>query len=1694
MKTSFRLAAALLALGIILLAAIAWWPTTQEPALLPQQAQASTEGPAPGLSGPAPAAHTEDPTSASGTAAFEANGNSATQQPGPSGTLEPPQSRPTGSPGTPAAGNSLSYTVQDGGLARDFVLALDEVWVTDADGKGRTVAVNASSPEDLERILQSVSRSNQAAQAVLYPNGVERSEFTRRTVAPFVTVQLAGGSDPAAVARAVGAASYELPDYAPGFVVLRTGPGLESLRSARQLAGQPGVLLAEAQLARQQAKRAMPNDSLINQQWHLKFNNQSGAVAGTDVNVEPAWGYPGTGGTRGTGIRVGIVDDGLQTAHPDLAVNVDTVNDKDWNGNDSDPNPGTGDDHGTACAGNVAARGNNNLGVAGTAPEATLVGMRLISAAATDSQEAEAMGYLPQLIQIKSNSWGPNDDARTLEGPGTLCAAALKTAAETGRGGRGTIFTWAGGNGGSATAVADNSNYDGYANSIYTIAVGAFDSQSKRSYYSEPGANLVVTAPSSGSSPALGITTVDRTGTSGYNTSSTAAGGDYTNDFGGTSSATPTVSGIVALMLQANPNLGWRDVQEILMRSARKVNPSDADWKTPVAPANINHNHNFGAGLVDAAAAVEMSKTWVNLGTQRTAVSTQSGLSVSIPDNNAAGVTRTFDFSSNNLRVEHVTVKLSVSTVRKGQLEITLTSPSGTVSKLAERHSDTTNLYTGWTFMTVRNWGENSQGVWTLKVADRTAGTTGTLTAAEVTIYGTDGVPVNPAPAVTLTAPVSGSYTTSGGTVALTATAADSTASGSTGVVSSVQFFQGSTLLGTGSLQGGNYVFNWVNPAPATYTLTARATDSEGVVGISAPVVFTVLSGNGSPVISSLNPAAAPVGSAVVVTGSNFVEVSSVLFNGLPAASFNVDSPTQLTAMVPVGAASGLLTVANTFGSGVSSAAFTVTEAPVLISQVYGAGGNTGATYNSDYVELHNRSSGTVNLTGWSLQYASATGTSWQSAPLSGSIAPGKYFLIRLSSGAIGAPLPTPDLTPSTGINMGGTSGKVALMNTATVLSGASPLGVGGLQDFVGYGTAGAFEGSGAAPSPSSTTAIFRAGSGATDTGDNAADFSLSTPNPRNSLFGGGSAPVISSPLSTSGTVGQAFTYQISASNTPTSFGATGLPTGLSVNTATGLISGTPSVAGSYNVSISATNASGSDSKTLVLTVNPSGGGGLVTIFSENMGTPGGTTAIAAYALGTAPATFQNKGTLTFGQGDQTSPADVRSTTVSSGYTGASGGGNVWFTTTAGNYGFSIEGINASGHTSLSLAYGYYKNSGTAHATFSVDYWNGSAWVTLASTAAGLFNEGATAATGWYAAKELSLPAAAQINGLKIRFVKSGSLGIRIDDVRLTGQSASSPTITTSGSLSAVHSIYGSPSPLPSSFTLTATNLTAGVLITPPPGFEVSQTAGGGSGYAASQTVGGAGSITSTAIFVRLAAGTTAGSYSGQIVCSSPGAASANVAVPPSEVRPKGLSITADHQTKPFGQSLSLGAGQTAFSTSGLVAGESVESVTLAASGGTGANDAAGSYTLIPSAATGGTFNPANYDISYQPGTLTVTGQPYASWSSGLSDPAPGADPDRDGLTNLAEYFMSLDAAKFAQGPTSNFAGGVLALQYRRNKTAEGVTGTVKWSASLSGSWSSSGVTDEVVSDHGTYEIRRASIIVPPQDPRRFLRLEVTAP
>src|SRR5712692_268957 len=288
----------------------------------------------------------------------------------------------------------------------------------------------------------------------------------------------------------------------------------------------------------------------------------------------------------------------------------------------------------------------------------------------------------------------------------------------------------------------------------------------------------------------------------------------------------------------------------------------------------------------------------------------------------------------------------------------------------------------------------------------------------------------------------------------------------------------------------------------------------------------------------------------------------------------------------------------------------------VVISQIYGGGGNSGATLKNDFIELFNRGSSTISVTGWSVQYTSAAGTTWSVTGLSGSIAPGHHYLVQEAAGTGGTTnLPTPNATGT--INMSATAGKVALVNGTTALSGACPTGA-SIIDFVGFGSTTCFEGTGSTPAPSNTTAVLRAANGCTDSDNNATDFSTGTPNPRNSgspTNACASAPIIPTcPASVSTTFGAATGAGVSATDsdgTVTSASVTSItpsdPGTISLTgfTAAGGVGGTASATlqvssatpiGNYNVTITWSNNDSPTPQTATCTVGVAVNGAVIPI------------------------------------------------------------------------------------------------------------------------------------------------------------------------------------------------------------------------------------------------------------------------------------------------------------------------------------------------------------------------------------------------------------------------------------------------------------------------------------------------------------------
>jgi len=479
-------------------------------------------------------------------------------------------------------------------------------------------------------------------------------------------------------------------------------------------------------IAKQQIAKSAPNDEDFSDQWHLKNTGQTSGLSGEDANVTSVWNS-----YTGNGVIISVVDDGLDKDHPDISPNYSPTHSYDWCNSDSDPTPTSNNGHGTAAGGVAAAAGNNTIHVSGAAYDATLGGSTLIACWSPDSMEANALSFLNNEIDIYTNSWGPSDNGQTLSAPGPLMLAAFEDDAYQGRNGLGNIITWAAGNGLTSN---DNANYDGWANSRFTIAVSAITHYGEQSYYSEPGANILVASHSNGDGEAITTTDIH----DDPDISSDDAGydnGNVTNSFGGTSSATPLAAGVIALILESNENLTWRDLQHILVNSARKNDPNDSSWEINSAGHDVSHKYGFGA--IDAGAAVSLAENWTNVDPEINQTFGPYNPSFSIPTSSNSW--SEFDLQINeDISLESIDIIVDIDHSNRGDLDIVLESPNGTQSWLAEEHNDGGNDYSNWLFNTVHHWDESSLGIWTLKIRDTTSGTSGTLNSWQIITHGMD--------------------------------------------------------------------------------------------------------------------------------------------------------------------------------------------------------------------------------------------------------------------------------------------------------------------------------------------------------------------------------------------------------------------------------------------------------------------------------------------------------------------------------------------------------------------------------------------------------------------------------------------------------------------------------------------------------------------------------------------------------------------------------------------------------------------------------------------------------------------------------------------------------------------------------------------------------------------------------------------
>lgn len=458
------------------------------------------------------------------------------------------------------------------------------------------------------------------------------------------------------------------------------------------------------------------NDRYYSDQWYLVNDGQTGGDPGVDLNVLPAWEK----GFNGRNVVVTILDDGIDHEHPDITNNYDPEASADMNDKrdaENDPTPDKskrGNSHGTRCAGEIAAEANNKICGVGVAHRASIGGIRILDGPITDELEARALLYRNDHIQIYSSSWGPHDDGTAMEAPKRACADALRKGVETGRGGKGSIYVWATGNGG---LYGDMCGADGYVSSPESISVQSLTDKGDMPFFGEKCSSTMIAVPTGGEATQSEELKAEYK----IKVVTTDIDGGCVENFEGTSSAAPLASGCYALVLQANSELTWRDVQHITIHAAR-IPFVDESWI--VNGAGFHVNSKFGFGIMDCSAMVNLAQGWESVPEQHICEAEPQVVDRKITTQSCARVFFTFDGCKEDSKrrinsLEHVQLHMNARSRRRGNVEITLQSPANTRSELlTHRPPDDTDEDIDFTFMTVHSWGENPEGQWLVEVCD----------------------------------------------------------------------------------------------------------------------------------------------------------------------------------------------------------------------------------------------------------------------------------------------------------------------------------------------------------------------------------------------------------------------------------------------------------------------------------------------------------------------------------------------------------------------------------------------------------------------------------------------------------------------------------------------------------------------------------------------------------------------------------------------------------------------------------------------------------------------------------------------------------------------------------------------------------------------------------------------------------------
>uniref|UniRef100_A0A8C9U4R0 Furin, paired basic amino acid cleaving enzyme n=1 Tax=Scleropages formosus TaxID=113540 RepID=A0A8C9U4R0_SCLFO len=480
-----------------------------------------------------------------------------------------------------------------------------------------------------------------------------------------------------------------------------------------RLQKEPQVVWAEQQVVKKRKKRdiyAELSDPKFTQQWYLYNANHQ------DLNVKGAWEQ----GYTGKGVVVSILDDGIEKNHPDLEENYDPEASYDVNDGDPDPQPRytqvNDNRHGTRCAGEVAAVANNSICGVGVAYNAKIGGVRMLDGEVTDVVEAQSLSLNPQHIDIYSASWGPEDDGKTVDGPAKLAKEAFLHGVTEGRGGRGSIFVWASGNGGREK---DSCNCDGYTNSIYTLSISSTTQNGNVPWYSEACSSTLATTYSSGNINEKQIVTTDLRQR-------------CTDSHTGTSASAPLAAGIIALALEANKNLTWRDMQHLVVRTSNPAHLTTNDWKTNGVGRRGTRKHVSLRSLLhmsaDSAVSAVLRTTRKTVRESIRGVFLNPNVSLCRNIGSHLVITKSVDACAGRPNyissLEHVQAQLSLFYNRRGNLAIYLISPQGTRSTLlAPRpHDYSSEGFSDWAFMTTHSWDEDPRGEWTLEI-ENVAGT-----------------------------------------------------------------------------------------------------------------------------------------------------------------------------------------------------------------------------------------------------------------------------------------------------------------------------------------------------------------------------------------------------------------------------------------------------------------------------------------------------------------------------------------------------------------------------------------------------------------------------------------------------------------------------------------------------------------------------------------------------------------------------------------------------------------------------------------------------------------------------------------------------------------------------------------------------------------------------------------------------------